>query len=106
VSVPAYGALTTYAATGEERPEDFARARADAYRAIALAPDLNAGHLARGYSLTFRSLEFAQASEEYRRAMAPGDERTLDFYGQSAVLNSALNRSTLQAHCDSSDVFI
>ena len=47
----------------------FDKARADAQRAIALAPDLAEGHVALGY-LFQRLLDFTQASEEYERAAA------------------------------------
>ena len=62
------------------------RSRADARKAIALAPDLAEGHLALAAQLT-DSLEFAEANREFQRALelAPGNARVLRNYGLFAA---------------------
>jgi len=62
------------------------KARADAHRALELAPDLAEGHLALGEVLA-ESLEFTPASQEYARALAlaPGNGKVLADYGEFAV---------------------
>jgi TolB-like protein/Tfp pilus assembly protein PilF len=62
------------------------KARADARRAIELAPDLAEGHLALAEALA-ESLEFTPASQEYARALAlaPGNVKVLGHYGEFAV---------------------
>jgi TolB-like protein len=67
---------------------DFSeRARTDAHKAIALAPELAEGHLALAFVLEKR-LEFASANEEYERALtlAPGNARVLRGYSGFAAL--------------------
>jgi TolB-like protein/DNA-binding winged helix-turn-helix (wHTH) protein/Tfp pilus assembly protein PilF len=75
-------ALNGYAvefATGAAVRESFAKAHADARQALALAPELVEGHLAMGRSWENGSLDFAQASEAYERALAlaPGNAEVL-----------------------------
>lgn len=82
-------ALGNYAdkASGPAVRESLEKAQADARRAIALAPDLAAGHLA--LAAYFEgSLDFIPASEEYARALAiaPGDVRVLRDYGKFVTL--------------------
>jgi TolB-like protein/Flp pilus assembly protein TadD len=74
-------------AKGPARRDYTDRARADARKAIALAPDLAEGHMALAV-LFSRSLEFTHAGQEYERAvaLAPGNARVLGNYGQFAVL--------------------
>ena len=83
-------ALSGYAAefaTGTTIREDFARAEADARRAIALAPELAEGYLALARFFEMGALDFALASESYGRAqaLAPGSARVLDSYGRFAA---------------------
>ena len=62
------------------------KARADAHKAINLAPNLSEGHLA--LAIAYQALlEFQRATEEFERAMAlgPGTARTLRNYGGFAV---------------------
>ena len=82
-------ALAGYAGTFAHGPAvgDFYRqARAPALKAVALAPELAEGHLALAYVYE-NSLDFAGASEEFKRAMtlAPGNARVLRDYGGFAV---------------------
>jgi TolB-like protein/Tfp pilus assembly protein PilF len=66
---------------------DFLRqARAPAFKAVALAPELAEGHLALAV-VRRDSLDFADASDEFERAMAlaPGNARVLRDYGGFAV---------------------
>jgi TolB-like protein len=62
--------------------EPYAKAQADARKAIALAPDLGEGHLVLANSLA-EQLYFTRASEEYERALtlAPGNALVLQDYG-------------------------
>jgi len=81
-------ALNQYAAsiTGRAKHDVLDRALIDAREAIALTPELAEGHLALAV-LFERSLDFAQATTEYNRALAlaPGNARVLRDYGQFAV---------------------
>jgi TolB-like protein len=63
------------------------KARADALRAVALAPDLGEGHLAMAEAF-LEALDFTRASEEYERAvaLASGNVQVLQYYGIFAVL--------------------
>jgi serine/threonine-protein kinase len=84
-------ALSTYGAYFAELSETrmvFDRAHSDAQKAIALAPELADGHLARANATEFGSLDFERAAEEYQRAMslAPGNAAVVQAYGQFAVL--------------------
>ena len=65
---------------------DLDRMRADAAKAIALAPNLSEGYLARAVAYQ-ELLEFKEASENYERALAlaPGNARALRDYGGFAV---------------------
>jgi len=64
-----------------------AKARADARRALALAPNLGEAHLVLGNSLAGQ-LDFTGASAEYERALAlaPGNALVLRDYGLFSVL--------------------
>jgi TolB-like protein/DNA-binding winged helix-turn-helix (wHTH) protein len=82
-------ALSAYAgfyAHGAARRDLHRRARLQAPKAVALAPDLAEGHLALAY-VHLESLDFKRASEEFERAMAlaPGNARVLRDYGGFAV---------------------
>jgi tetratricopeptide (TPR) repeat protein len=65
---------------------DLDKAQADAAKAIALAPELSEGYLARAVA-NQSLLEFRQASDDYERALAlaPGNARVLRDYGGFAV---------------------
>jgi serine/threonine-protein kinase len=65
----------------------YARALADAQRAIALAPELGEAHLALARVFEEGFLDFANASDEYSLALslAPGNARVLQHYGTFAV---------------------
>jgi len=80
------GVGAEYATSDAERREIFDRAHADARKAIELAPDLPEGHVALGYVFESGSLDFAQASAEYERAMAlaPGNAGVLRAYSHLA----------------------
>ena len=72
--------------TGTAARKEREQAQADARQSVALAPELAEGHLA----LAVRaedSLDFAQATTEYERALAlaPGNARVLRDYGVFAV---------------------
>ncbi len=74
-----------FARTAEQR-DVLAKARADAERAIALAPALSEAHLALGLFLNV-SLDFTRADGEYERALAlaPGNAEVLSrFAGYAA----------------------
>jgi TolB-like protein/DNA-binding winged helix-turn-helix (wHTH) protein/cytochrome c-type biogenesis protein CcmH/NrfG len=68
-------------------PNIFDLARADATRAIALAPDLGEGHALLAQVLEIGFLEFGQAEDEYERAMAisPGSAWVLQAYSRFAA---------------------
>jgi TolB-like protein/Tfp pilus assembly protein PilF len=75
------------ATAGPAVREGFAKAEADARRAIALAPGLANAHLALAAVLDWGTLDFEQASEEYDRALAlaPGDAEVLRVSGYFAA---------------------
>ena len=66
--------------------EGFDKAQADARQSLALAPDLAQGYLASAYVSENGTLDFAQASEAYERALAlaPGNAGVLRDSGQFA----------------------
>jgi TolB-like protein/Tfp pilus assembly protein PilF len=72
--------------TGSAIREKFELARADAQKAIALAPDLAEGHLALAAFFESGQLEFAQANDEYERAvaLARGNAGVLRAYARFA----------------------
>ena len=75
------------AATPAAVRPDLAKAKADAGKAIALAPNLSEGHLA--MAIVYESLlAFPPATEEFERALAlgAGNARILRDYGLFAVL--------------------
>lgn len=85
-----------YAANYLQHPEFLTRARADAERAIALAPGLGEGHIALANVLESGTLEFARAKEECARGLAVAP-------GNSAVL---VECSRMAAHMGQTDVAI
>jgi TolB-like protein/Tfp pilus assembly protein PilF len=88
-------AITAYSAdsaSGAAIRDGYDKARADARQAIALAPELAEGYSALAKLLELASLDFAQASEAYERALklAPGNAGVLDLYGRfSAYMGRA-----------------
>ena len=100
-------ALATYAtevAEGAEVRESFIKAEADAKRAIELAPDLAAGHMALARVFQTGTLDFARAREEYERAqvLAPGNATVLSasagfaaIMGHSGAGIAALRRAVV-----------
>ena len=100
-------ALSVYAeeaATGAAVRESFEAAEADARRAIALAPELAEARLALAHVFENGTLDFAQAREEYERAvaLAPGNAEVLRFSGLFAAYmghfdagSSALRRAVV-----------
>ena len=72
--------------TGSAVRADLDRAQADAVKAIALAPELGEGHLARAVNYA-HLLQFQQASDEFDRArsLAPGNARVMRDWGDFAV---------------------
>jgi len=84
----ALGELDSWWTTDNTSSEQTrSKARADALRAIELAPDLGEGHLALAEALA-TALDFTRASEEYERAatLASGNAQVLQYYGLFAVL--------------------
>jgi TolB-like protein/Flp pilus assembly protein TadD len=81
--------LTTLAslfATLETRGQTFAQAKADAHRAIALAPDLAEGYSALGLFMEL-TLDFAGAKAQYERAyqLGPGSSTVLATYSRIPI---------------------
>jgi TolB-like protein/Flp pilus assembly protein TadD len=84
-------ALTDYTAdeaTGVAIRESFEKAEADARRALALAPELAEAHLALAFVSELGTLDFAEAREEYERALAlaPGNSEVLRGSGRFTAL--------------------
>jgi serine/threonine-protein kinase len=82
--------LTDYArfnARGTEVRASFDKALADARTAVRLAPELAEAHVALAFVLNRGFFEFAQADQEYERALAlaPGDARILVSYSRNAA---------------------
>jgi TolB-like protein len=82
--------LTNYArfnARGSSVRATLDEALADARTAVSLAPELAEGHYALGVILSEGSLDFAQADEEYERALAlaSGSAGILSAYGRHAA---------------------
>jgi TolB-like protein/lipoprotein NlpI len=75
--------LAQYFVTGSAVRQEFELARQDSLRAIALAPDLAEGHSSLGQSFQFGFLDFARATEEYKRAvdLGLGNALVLRGYG-------------------------
>jgi TolB-like protein/Tfp pilus assembly protein PilF len=73
---------------GASSQEAYAKAREAANRALALAPDLVAAHIARGYLLQFADFDWRGAEAEFRRAMAlaPNDGEAKFFFGQQLAV--------------------
>jgi TolB-like protein/DNA-binding winged helix-turn-helix (wHTH) protein/Tfp pilus assembly protein PilF len=83
----AYSGYASEYAKGAAIREGFDKAQADARQALALAPALAEGHLALARLLEAGALDFAQASEEYERAvaLAPGNADVLRESGRFAA---------------------
>ena len=81
------GLARNYSGVVKRRDYDE-KAQADARKAITLAPDLAAGHLALATILENSALDFRGASSAYARALAlaSGDAKVLRRYGQFEVL--------------------
>ncbi len=100
-------AFATYAsevAEGTEVRDSFIKAEVDAKRAIELAPDLAAGHMALARVFQTGTLDFARAREEYERAqaLAPGNATVLSasagfaaIMGHSGAGIAALRRAVV-----------
>jgi len=73
--------------------EGFTKAEADAHRALALAPDLGQAHMALAYVSERGLLNFAQARDEYQRAvtLAPGNADVLRLSGTFATYMGQLD---------------
>ena len=100
----AFATYATEVAEGAEVRESFIKAEADAKRAIELAPDLAAGHMALARVFQTGTLDFARAREEYERAqvLAPGNATVLSasagfdaIMGQSGAGIAALRRAVV-----------
>jgi TolB-like protein/tetratricopeptide (TPR) repeat protein len=85
-------------ATGNAVGNYRERSKADARKAVALAPNLADGHLALAAFLEW-SLEFGEASQEYQRALAlaAGNARLLSYYGNFAVLMGQIDAGVTAA---------
>jgi len=73
------GELAWFGGGGEDTASLVERARLDAERAIALAPDLAAAYLARGYSAYWGRADYKAALQAFRHAqdLQPGDPAAL-----------------------------
>jgi TolB-like protein/DNA-binding winged helix-turn-helix (wHTH) protein/Tfp pilus assembly protein PilF len=83
----AYTGYATEFASGTEIRKSFDEARADARKAIQLAPELAEAHLALAYFYEDGVLDFTQAREAFERALtlAPGDAKLLRLSGDFLV---------------------
>jgi tetratricopeptide (TPR) repeat protein len=83
----AYSGYASEYAQGPAIREGFGKAEADARQALALAPELADGYLALARVLEAGSLDFAQASKAYERALAlaPGNAEILRESGRFAA---------------------
>jgi tetratricopeptide (TPR) repeat protein len=82
----ALGAYSKLFAHGPAKGNFDRQARTQALKAVALAPELGEGHLALAVVYA-RSLDFADASDEFQRAMtlSPSNARVLRDYGDFAA---------------------
>ena len=89
----ALGGMYLEAAAAQEA---YAKARQAVDRALALAPNLVAGHVARGYLLQVADLDWHGAEAEFRRAMAlaPNDGETRFFFGQQLAVFGQVEPAT------------
>ena len=80
----AYGLLAADGSIEAAARQNFALAEADARRAVKLSPDLAEAHLALGLILESGNLNFAEAAQEFDRAvaLAPGNARVVSFGGR------------------------
>ncbi len=83
----ALAAVAGEAATAAAMREGFDKAQADARQALALAPDLAQAHLASANISELGTLDFTQASDAYKRALAlaPGNAEVLRLSGKFAA---------------------
>jgi len=83
----ALAAVAGEAATKAAMREGFDKAQADARQALALAPDLAQAHLASANVSELGTLDFTQASDAYKRALAlaPGNAEVLRLNGKFAA---------------------
>jgi TolB-like protein/Flp pilus assembly protein TadD len=82
----AFGDLAGQAESAAQIREAFDKAQADAHRALEIAPDLAHAHLALAFVWS-NMLNFTQANDEYRRALAlaPGSAAVLGSSGEFAA---------------------
>jgi TolB-like protein/lipoprotein NlpI len=80
-------AVAGEAATKAAMRDGFDKAQADARQALALAPDLAQAHLASANVSELGTLDFTQASDAYKRALAlaPGNAEVLRLSGKFAA---------------------
>jgi serine/threonine-protein kinase len=83
----AVSAVAGQAATAPAMRDGLDKAQADARQALALAPDLAQAHLASANVAEMRTLDFTQASDAYKRALAlaPGNAEVLRVSGRFAA---------------------
>jgi TolB-like protein len=83
----ALATVASQAATAAAMREGFDKAQADARQALALAPDLAQAHLASANISELATLDFTQASDAYKRALAlaPGTAEVLRISGRFAA---------------------
>ena len=83
----ALAAVAGEAATKAAMREGFDKAQEDARQALALAPDLAQAHLASANVSELGTLDFTQASDAYKRALAlaPGNAEVLRLNGKFAA---------------------
>jgi TolB-like protein/Tfp pilus assembly protein PilF len=83
----ALAAVAGEAATAAAMREGFDKARADARQALALAPDLAQAHLASANVSELGTLDFTQASDAFKRALAlaQGNAEVLRLSGKFAA---------------------
>jgi TolB-like protein/uncharacterized protein (DUF486 family) len=83
----ALATVAAQAATAAAMREGFDKAQADARQALALAPDLAQAHFASANILELATLDFTQASDAYKRALAlaPGTAEVLRVSGRFAA---------------------
>lgn len=94
LSIDWNGLATSYL-SGAPAAEAFAKARAAADQALAIAPDLAQAHIARGNVLQWADFDARAAEAEYRRAveLAPDDGRTKVTLGDLFAARGEVERA-------------